>query len=592
MADSSADFALRLTNQFSRPAREMSNSARQMQADMRATQRVFAQGETDFQKKLKERRRLQDRAHGQELRDMRERKSTAEKSAAVAMALQDKLAAAAKRTRDAEERRRRNAADRLAERRDVGFHRRAIRQREAERKARGEALRLEGLGSGSMLGGSAGMLGGPAGMAVGFLKAGLVAAVTAAAALAAAMGAVAAKFTSATLAAVDFGQRSKTALTSILKDGTLAAQQFGEVRREAGAMGLDVMGTVDQFKMLANSGFQVPMARELVRMSADLQALTGSSESAQFALRAISQIKMKGRLQAEEITGQLAEHGVSADEVYKVLGKTLGKTREEILKMQKAGDLSADVAIPAILQAVRNQLGVEKSGGFAMKINASSIGGMWRTLKGQVQNAFISLGERVEPGVTRAFQSIMASIQKAVASPQMVSFTNAIVGMFNTLSEFAGSINFAQLLTDAARVLGNELVAAATFVRDNGAALRENFVRFVEAMGTGLKMAVDFFKPFMDFAASDFVRFMVTPLDETKKTAAGTVFNEDGSIKTKEQRDVAAGRAGAAMGGNKSIDVKFGDLIFQGSAAASPSQHADQLTSEVRRQMMAMLKDV
>jgi len=527
----------------------MSRSIRGLSGDLRDQQRFFAKGESEFAKKMKERRRQMDVANRQDLRAMAARRSAAGRARAL--------------------------GERLAERRTVGFQQRQLRQREAERAARQQAIRAEGMEK--LTGGMT-----PAGA--------MLATVGAVTALTAAVGFLAAKFTGATLAAVSFAQRSKTALSSILKDGTLAAQQFSEVRREAGKLGIDVFDTVDSFKMLANAGFQVPMARDLVRMSADLQALTGSGESAQFALRAISQIKMKGRLQAEEITGQLAEHGVSADEVYKVLGKTLGKTREEILKMQKAGDLSADVAIPAILQAVRNQLGVKQSGGFALQMNMSSIGGMWNTLKSQVQNAFISLGERVEPGITRAFQSIMGSIQKAVASPQMTAFTNAIVGMFDTLSDFAGRIDFATLMTDAATSLGTELVKAATFIRDNGAQIRENFVAFVTAMGTGLKMALDFFKPFLVFASSDFAKFMFTPMDQNTNGIFEKRAKEStpGAVPSNQQG--IAMRAGMA-GGTKNFDMRFGDMNFniQGGEPIGPAV-AGSITDQVRREMRALLE--
>jgi tape measure domain-containing protein len=551
MSDSAADFTLRLKNQVTAPARAMSRSIRGLSDDLRSKQKFFAKGETDFQKKLKESRRLADRTHRQDLRDMKAKRVAAQRLAATASRLQLRN-----------------------------------EKRGAQEDSAGRSVAIGAIG----------------------------AVATAAVVGAAAVGLMAAKFTSATLAAVTFGQRSKTALASILKDAPLAAQQFGGVRREAGMLGIDVFDTVDSFKMLANAGFQVPMARDLVRMSADLQSLTGSSESAHFALRAISQIKMKGRLQAEEITGQLAEHGVSADEVYRVLGKTLGKTREEILKMQKAGDLSADVAIPAILQAVRNQLGVEKSGGFALKMNMSSIGGMWSTLKSQVQNAFVSLGERVEPGVTRAFQSIMTSIQKAVASPQMTAFTNAVVGMFDTLSEFAGRIDFATLLKESATTLGGALTEAGTFAREHGAELRDSFMLFVRAMVSGMRAVGELMAPVVKFMASDFGKFLLTPASESDNSVVrflGSPLNETlgSEPDAAERRAIAeskaraaasrsgsasvAAQAGAAMASNKNVNVTMsGDFIFQGSAAASPSDHAGQFKDQIRRELTGLLEDL
>jgi tape measure domain-containing protein len=595
MAESTADFTLRLKNQVTGPARAMSKSIRGLSRDLRDKQKVFDQGETEFQKKLKASRKLADTAHRQELRAMRAKRAAMQRAAATEV----RLAAAENKRRLGVQRdrlqdrfasvmRRRQMASRAAQQRDVGFQRGLVRQQAAARRARERARFLEGESR----------PGGGGVFSQGFVEAGKFAFIGAITAAAAGVAFLAAKFTSATVAAVDFAQRSKVALTSILKDGTLATQQFSQVRREAAGLGMDVTDAVDGFKMLANAGFKVPVARDLVRLGADLQALTGSSESAKFALRAISQIKMKGRLQAEEITGQLAEHGVSADAVYAELGKTLGKTRTEILKMQKAGEISADVAIPAILQAVRNQLGVEKSGGFAMKVNASSVGGMWRTLKGQVQNAFISLGEEVGPGITRAFSSIMASIQEAVASPQVAALGNAVVSLFNSVSELVGGTDFATLLKNGAESLGTEIRAAATFIRENGASLRESFTRFVVAMGTGLQMAVDFFKPFIAFANSSFGKFMFTPLNEqfgtSKSDAAIEASRAERTAAASRTGTAAAGQAGLAAGlGNKFGDIRFGDInVNLVTPGATPDGVGEQTVNEVRKQMMQLLNDI
>jgi tape measure domain-containing protein len=555
MAESSADFTLRLRNQVTGPAKAMSRSIRGLSADLRDKQKFFARGEDEFAKKLKASRRAADITHRQDLRAMAQRRAAQAKSSA--------------------------AAARMAQQRDVGFQRGVVRHQLAVKRARAEAMRLEGGGGGgaSML--AAGGFGGAA-------LAGVAALTAAATAAAAAVSMIAVKFGAATLEAVNFGQRSKTALTSILKDAPLAAQQFNQVRGEAGKLGLNVFDTVDSFKMLANAGFAVPMARDLVRLSADLQALTGSTESAQFALRAISQIKMKGRLQAEEITGQLAEHGVSADAVYAELGKTLGKTRKEILSMQKAGELSADVAIPAIIAAVsQRQLGQERAGQFAGKMNAASIGGMWNRLKAQVQNAFISLGERVEPGVTNAFQSIMGSIQKAVASPQVAALGNALVGLFNRVSDLAGSVDFAGLLTRAAETLGTELTAAATFIQNNGTALRENFERFVDSMIVGMKLAADLMKPLLALASSDFAKFLFTPIDQTNDE----LFAKFPGQKPQPAPASLGARAAGSVGGNKNIDQKFDIVVNLNGTDAKPENVGNAVKSSIEREAMAMLQD-
>lgn len=344
-----------------------------------------------------------------------------------------------------------------------------VRHQLAVKRAREQALRAHGVepkGDGVMgelagglgLGRFAGIAGAVAavGLAVGFVTAKVLE--------------LGSAFGRALLEATDFAQRSQIALTSILKNGELATAQFNEVRHEAARMGLDVFTAVDSFKALANAGFDVSTARELVRMGADLEAITGSAVSAHFALKAISQIKMKGRLQAEEITGQLAEHGVSAEAVYAELGKRLGKTRTEILKMQKAGDILADTAIPAILQAVRNQLGKGKSGEFALEIAQGSLSGMFRQLKGGIANAFISLGQDIAPAATRIAQTFFGTFQKIAASPALTRARGRLLEMFQSTADWVER-NWPRIEPMIIRVvdaLANGFADAADFLMRHG----------------------------------------------------------------------------------------------------------------------------
>jgi tape measure domain-containing protein len=288
-----------------------------------------------------------------------------------------------------------------------------------------------------------------------------------------------AKFAGATARATDFGQRSVLALTSIMKNSGAAETQFNAVRLEAGRLGLDVPEAVKSFTQLANARFDTSTARDLVRMSADLQALTGDSQSASLALRAITQIKMKGRLQAEEITGQLAEHGISADAVYEQLGKTLGKTREQVLKLQKSGDLSADVAIPAILAAVRSQLGVDQSGGFAEKMVAGSMSGLAGKMAAGWDNAWITLGRRVSPGAARLTRLVDGAFNRIGESPAFGRFVDRFGNAFDGAVSFVEK-NWPRI--EKTITAGVDLIASTA-------------TRGVAAMASGARFIVDNWGP-------------------------------------------------------------------------------------------------
>ena len=132
-----------------------------------------------------------------------------------------------------------------------------------------------------------------------------------------------------------------------------------------------------------------------------------------------------------------------------------------------------------------------------------------------------------------------------------------------------------------------ELVAAATFIRDNGAALRENFVLFVQAMGTGLKMAVDFFKPVMDLAASDLAKFLFTPLDQTTDDI---LRNQDViGPKQRQPAEGSARQAGMVAGAKNFGDIRVGDInITMPSTNATP----EDVGKSVQQQLMSLVQDL
>lgn len=598
MADGNqADFTLRLLDQVSAPARKAQQSIART---------------TNAMEDLRRASKLQDQFNRREL--------------------QQRLKA--KRTTELLAQKRAGLVDRMAQRRDPGFQRQLLVQRMAERAAREQAKLQMGLG------GFQGGLGdvGFAPSGAGAFQAAIAGTTAALLAAAAAVAFLAAKFVSATVAAINFGQRSRIALTSILRDGALAATQFDETRREAQRLGLDVMDTVDSFRGLANAGFDIATARDLVRMSADLQAVTGSAESAKFALRAITQIQMKGRLQAEEVTGQLAEHGVSADEVYRVLGKTLGKTRKEILAMQKAGEITADIAIPAILQAVRNQLGKQKSGEFAAGIAGGTLGGLGRQLVAMWDNALISLGQAMDGSASRLAGRIFGTLQKLATHPATKAIGDKLVAGFTAFERWTAS-NWPAIelrLTQGIDLLLDAVSVTAQFFERNWqtikGAVEGGAILFV-ALGLGANEARKQFsallKPIIMVAdAIAFVVDMITnahaKLAEFLNSAgqlAGKLglssisqallasgadmqvraeFNRTSAIEESKQRlrarenaRSAAGQAGAAGASFKSFgDIRIGDINVHGvEHQGTPESAGEIMGARLRMQLISALED-
>src|SRR5688500_388776 len=172
---------------------------------------------------------------------------------------------------------------------------------------------LSGIGGSSGLGALA--AGGAIAAGVAVIASGLMMVKDAALAAAAGVASLAGSFVSASLEAMRFAQTSELALGNLLHGGENARAEFDAVRGMAEHLGLNVEDTVGSFKKLLAAQFEVGRAKELIAMGSDLQGIGANAEEVKRALLAITQIKSKGRLQAEEML-QLQEAGISAELVY------------------------------------------------------------------------------------------------------------------------------------------------------------------------------------------------------------------------------------------------------------------------------------
>mgnify|MGYP000004508852 FL=1 len=107
----------------------------------------------------------------------------------------------------------------------------------------------------------------------------------------------------------------------------------------------------------------VATRRYILGAVSDFATATGEgNEGLQRSIRAISQIAGKGKLQQEELTGQLGELGLSATKVYAKLALSLGikakteqEQRDKVLKAITAGKVDSNRAIQAITDVMRDE---------------------------------------------------------------------------------------------------------------------------------------------------------------------------------------------------------------------------------------------
>jgi tape measure domain-containing protein len=149
-----------------------------------------------------------------------------------------------------------------------------------------------------------------------------------------------------------------------------------------------------------------------------MRALGTSAEGVQNILAQLGQVQAKGKLQGEELT-VLAENGLSTQLVYKHLASQLGKTKDEILKMQAAGKLTSEMAFPAIMAAVMDKTGEKQLGDVGKQIADQTMSGMAGQIKAKAQNAFINIGTGATHSLMSAFRPMAAELGDLFQSDSM-----------------------------------------------------------------------------------------------------------------------------------------------------------------------------
>ncbi len=141
--------------------------------------------------------------------------------------------------------------------------------------------------------------------------------------------------------------------------GSAEALRF--VRMEADRLGLSIGPTASEFAKFSAAAIGSKLAGEAVRdvFSAVSEAgakLSLSSEQQAGALLALGQIMSKGTVQAEELRGQLGERIPGA---FNIMARGLDVTTAKLGKMLEAGEVLAEVALPAFAAELRRTFGTD-----------------------------------------------------------------------------------------------------------------------------------------------------------------------------------------------------------------------------------------
>lgn len=185
-------------------------------------------------------------------------------------------------------------------------------------------------------------------------------------------------------------EQVRTTLVAASNSMDIVASDFSFVRSEAMRVGMPIKQVGGEFAKLAAAtrGTQLEggPAREIFSSLAEAFVATGQgADEFRLAVLAVNQMVSKGRVQAEELRGQLGERlpGAyqAAARAAKAAGITINGTTQELSKALEMGQVTAEKLLPALSEELRAVFGD------AFKVAQSSP----RFIMGQFQVAVESL---------------------------------------------------------------------------------------------------------------------------------------------------------------------------------------------------------
>lgn len=291
-----------------------------------------------------------------------------------------------------------------------------------------------------------------------------------------------AAFAKGVIHAAAFGERAELAFKLLMHGGSDSKAQLQRVIGLAGDLGLPMEETIKTFQKLLAMQFKPAMAEQLIKMGADLQAIGASSEEVAGALTAISQIKAKGRVQAEELL-QLAERGVSTELVITSLGKALGKTNDQVRKLMEAGKISADAGIAAIGEAIKIKTGEKQFGEAGAKFATSTLTGMVNVFKSKGAAMMLALGASIREPLTKTLNPIVKDLMAALDSPQG---KEALASITKGFTSVLGAI---QLAWPVVKEFVGGLLEGLAPLKEMGAGMMDALGPVLELLGVDAKEA-------------------------------------------------------------------------------------------------------
>lgn len=296
------------------------------------------------------------------------------------------------------------------------------------------------------------------------------------------------QFGKAVISSAMFLSQQQAGFAMIMGSAGAGAKELEWARKAAVEYGLSVEDTITQYKQLLGMKLGAEMSRDLIKMSADMQAFGLSSEQTSGVMRQLMQIMSKGKLQGEELM-VLAENGISIDLIYKNLAKNLGKTVDEVRKMQAAGQLTSTDAMKAVQQTILEMTGGRQLGDAAKKA-AETFAGSWNKVKAKVQDVLLGIGAKLLPVLEQKlmpmFDKLMAWFDSAEGKAFADSLVEGLTNVVDTIANLGKSLSAADVVgfVQGLITVVNGVAKAFAWLAENGTLVK--FVLYAIGLVAGV----------------------------------------------------------------------------------------------------------
>ena len=351
--------------------------------------------------------------------------------------------------------------------------------------------------------------------------------------------------------------RLSKAYTTITGSSSAAQQQLSYLYDVSNRLGLQFQSTAESAKTFFAAGKGSSLEKDMngifEAVASAGAALALSQDDMQGAFLALGQMISKGKVQAEELRGQL---GVRLPGAFQLAAKAMGMTTAQLDKFMADGKLTAEDLLPKLAKVMQEEFGAAaEAAAYGLQGQMNRLSTEWTRLKAtildsdSVASVFGTLAEGMKSLADNG--EIVAAVvgkglQWAAWSAGVYAFIKSISGLvavFQTLKTLAGAVSFAGIFKAAgpvAAALGLVAVAigSVTTEQDSGEDFGRRYASVTSDIAAALKKQAQ--------AAND-AKASTDQLSESQKKLSASQAIEDQARALQEMQSLATGKGWLEM---------------------------------------------